>query len=100
MKIVEITKFRLISDVEDRDFMKVAKDTQDIVESFPGYLSRTLCKKDDGTWIDILYWKSKEDAQSAAKSAMESEALKPFMEMIDPNSVEMNFLEERINWKK
>ncbi len=39
----------------------------------PGYISRELLKKDARHWVDLVYWRSPQDAAFAAKAANESE---------------------------
>jgi hypothetical protein len=35
------------------------------LRTVPGMLSATLARADDGTWIDVILWASKEDAMAA-----------------------------------
>ena len=37
-----------------------------------GYIKRSLLKGSNNQWVDIVYWQSEEEAQSAAAKAMES----------------------------
>jgi hypothetical protein len=36
-------------------------------EAFPGALAAWLAKQDDGTWLDVILWRSREEAQEAAE---------------------------------
>jgi predicted metal-dependent hydrolase len=36
-------------------------------EAFPGVLGAWLAKRDDGSWIDLILWHSREEAEEAAK---------------------------------
>jgi hypothetical protein len=35
-------------------------------EAFPGALAAWLAKQDDGTWLDVILWRSREEARDAA----------------------------------
>ena len=36
-------------------------------EAFPGAVGAWLAKRDDGSWVDVILWRSREDAEHAAK---------------------------------
>jgi hypothetical protein len=36
-------------------------------EAFPGLLAAWLARRDDGGWIDVILWQSREEAEHAAK---------------------------------
>jgi hypothetical protein len=35
--------------------------------AFPGLLGAWLARRDDGSWIDVILWQSREEAEHAAK---------------------------------
>jgi hypothetical protein len=35
-------------------------------QAFPGALAAWLTKQDDGTWLDVILWRSREEAEDAA----------------------------------
>lgn len=35
--------------------------------AFPGLLGAWLAKRDDGSWVDVILWQSREEAEHAAK---------------------------------
>jgi hypothetical protein len=35
--------------------------------AFPGALAAWLTREDDGTWLDIILWRSREEAEEAAR---------------------------------
>jgi hypothetical protein len=47
--------------VEERPAMIAA-----LRRAFPGALAAWLCKQDDGSWLDVLLWRSREEAEDAA----------------------------------
>jgi hypothetical protein len=36
-------------------------------QAFPGALAAWLTRQDDGSWLDIVLWRSREDAEDAAR---------------------------------
>jgi hypothetical protein len=37
--------------------------------AFPGVIAAWLAKRDDGSWVDVILWRSREEAEHAAKHA-------------------------------
>ncbi len=35
--------------------------------AFPGALAAWLTKRDDGSWLDVILWRSREEAEDAAR---------------------------------
>jgi hypothetical protein len=36
-------------------------------QAFPGALAAWLTKQDDGSWLDVIIWRSREEAEEAAQ---------------------------------
>jgi hypothetical protein len=36
--------------------------------AFPGALAAWLTRQDDGSWLDVVLWRSREDAEEAARN--------------------------------
>jgi Antibiotic biosynthesis monooxygenase len=63
----ELASFRVAPDneatlVEERPAMVAA-----LRRAFPGALGAWLTKQDDGGWLDIILWRSREEAEDAAR---------------------------------
>ena len=39
--------------------------------AFPGLVSSWLTRRNDGTWLDVILWRSREDAEYSARHATE-----------------------------
>ena len=50
--------------------------------AFPGLLAAWLAKRDDGSWIDLILWHSREEAEHAAKHVDGVPAAKPWFRHI------------------
>jgi hypothetical protein len=50
--------------------------------AFPGVLAAWLAKRDDGSWVDVILWQSREEAEHAAKHVNELPAAKSWFRHI------------------
>ncbi len=89
MPAIEIGIFRLKDGVSREEFLKVAAQTQPVIEAFAGYISRELSEGENGEWVDLVHWESMEQAHAAGETAMQDPALAPLFQAIDPQSVQM-----------
>src|SRR3989344_5799393 len=88
--VIEIAQFRLVADIQEKDFLKEAEVVhEDFLRKQRGYVDRELLKDKDGLWMDVLHWKSMEEAQKAAELLMKGPKAEKFIGMIDPSSVKM-----------
>lgn len=51
-------------------------------QEFPGLLSATLGQLDDGSWVDVIVWRSREEAEEAARRYVEIPELASFMSLV------------------
>jgi hypothetical protein len=63
----ELASFRVAPNdeaalLEERPEMMTA-----LRRAFPGALGAWLTRQDDGSWLDIILWRSREEAEDAAK---------------------------------
>jgi hypothetical protein len=50
--------------------------------AFPGVLGAWLAKRDDGSWVDVILWRSREEAEHAAKHVNDVPAAKAWFRHI------------------
>ena len=56
----------------------------------PGFVSRSLVEdREGGRWIDVVWWRTMEEARAAAERAMSSESCAPMFGLIDMGSTLM-----------
>lgn len=92
-KCVEIVVFRPQEEVNNEVLMKAMKATNEIVKTFDGFISRTTSMNEQGEFLDVVFWESKEKALSAAQKVQEiPEVMKNFA-LIDPKSIKMQHYE-------
>jgi len=86
---IEAAIFSLRRGTDRAEFLAAAEAVTADVRRMPGFLDRELAEGEDGRWLDLLHWASLEDARRAAAEIMRSPASRPFMEMLDPESISM-----------
>lgn len=90
--IVEITTFKLNAGVSEAAFLKAAETLQStFLNEQEGFIQRTITQGEEGVWTDIVFWTNKAAVTKAMQAAQTSEEAAPFMQMIDPTTVKMNF---------
>lgn len=92
-QIVEITEFTHVDGTDDATLLEASAGIQADLESFPGFVRRDLLRGEDGTWVDLVWWESKDAAESAVETAMTLEAFGRYFSLIDESSIEMHHFE-------
>jgi hypothetical protein len=87
---IEMVQFKLNPGVSESDFLAADQPISAWVGKQPGFRYRSLSRQDDGTWSDIVYWDSMENAKAAGEVFMKDQGQSSFMAMIDHGSVQMN----------
>ncbi|MET3519125.1 MULTISPECIES: hypothetical protein [Mesorhizobium] len=88
---LEIVTFRLKPGTE-AGFVDGNGLLSDWLARQPGFLSRCLARQDDGGWVDLVRWQSREQALAAAGRIMAEIGDCQAMRAIDPASVDMKHL--------
>ena len=88
---VETVSYKLAAGVANDAFLKASEVMTRWVSRQSGLQYRSLSQKDDGSWLDIVYWNTKEDAEKAGESFRQEMIATDFYMMIDPGSVEMAY---------
>ncbi|TGT78288.1 hypothetical protein EN802_01195 [bacterium M00.F.Ca.ET.159.01.1.1] len=89
---LEIVTFRLKPGTE-AGFVASNGLVSDWLARQPGFLSRHLGRREDGTWVDIVRWRSMEQARAAADRIMAEIGDSEALQAIEPASVGMNHAE-------
>jgi len=64
---VELVRFRVAPGREEA-FVAGREAAIEGLRSMPGLLSATLARADDGTWVDVVLWRSREEALAADRA--------------------------------
>jgi hypothetical protein len=85
---VEITTFRLAKGVTMQGFITVNEDIDAWLRKQPGFVSRRICQRDDGTIVDVLLWTSAKAGRKAAAGVVTEMAQSPVHAAIDQSTVD------------
>jgi heme-degrading monooxygenase HmoA len=89
-RVLELVVFKLRGGATREDLLASAGAVSDWAGSQPGFISRELSYDKEGDrWIDIIWWRTMEDAEAAAELALNSEACAPMFALIDEESTLM-----------
>lgn len=85
---IEITTFRLNDGLTTADFIVANADIDPWLQAQPGFLSRHICEREDGSVVDMLIWASAEAGHRAAAGVTTEMANSPVHAAIDQATVE------------
>jgi hypothetical protein len=95
---IEWAPFRLAPGVDEAAFLKASSELQtEFVSKQRGFIKRELLKGKDNQWVDIIYWRSREEAEQAGKNAMNSAICQKYFSLMasfdqnDPNAGVFHF---------
>lgn len=86
---IELVTFRLQKG-DTQGFVDANAAINDWLKRQPGFVSRHLAERDDGSYLDIVFWQSHADALAASAKMMEEMAQSEAMTMIDPMGLDMS----------
>lgn len=96
-KVLELVVFKLNDGVTRDRFLGTNDAVSAWISRQPGFISRELSHDVEGDrWIDILWWRSLDEAHAAAELATTSETCAPMFGLIDMESTLMLHAEPAI----
>ncbi|WP_343485945.1 hypothetical protein [Allomuricauda sp. d1] len=90
---IEVVTFSPIENVAPTALEEAMKSTYEIIKTFDGFVGRTTAMDEKGTFIDVVYWESKEKALKAAEQVMQLPEVAKNFTLIDPKSIVMKHYE-------
>jgi hypothetical protein len=89
-KVLELVVFRLNEGVSREQLLGTVDRVSEWVATQPGFISRELSYDREGDrWIEVVWWRTMDDARAAAERAMTSESCAPMFALIDMDSTLM-----------
>ena len=85
---IELVTFRLARG-DAQQFLDANAALGAFLQRQPGFVSRHLAARDDGSFLDVVFWRSHADALAASTRAMAEMGDSEAMQMIDPMSIDM-----------
>ncbi|WP_425086278.1 antibiotic biosynthesis monooxygenase [Streptomyces hainanensis] len=65
--VIELARFRILDGAERLLVSERPRMIEALHRRFPGCLGAYLTKEDDGSWLDVIVWRSREEADEAAR---------------------------------
>ena len=88
--VLELVVFKLVTGVSRERFLGTVDPVSSWISRQPGFVSRELCHDAEADrWIEVVWWSTPQDAQSATELAMTSDSCAPMFGLIDMNSALM-----------
>src|SRR5215210_4112160 len=96
-KVLELVVFELAPGVSREQFLDTVDALSDWARRQPGFISRELSHDAEGDrWIEVVWWKTMDDAKAAAERAMRSESCAAMFALIEMESAQMIHAEPAI----
>lgn len=91
--VVEMVHFKFQDQVLQAEAEEALKQLSTFAKAQAGFIKRTVLRNADGSYTDLVWWESLEEAQAAAKKAETSPDCAPLFGLMDFNSISMNHSE-------
>jgi hypothetical protein len=91
--VVEIVNFSLASGFTEQDFMLSNEKMDLFLKEQAGLLYRSLCKREDDSYVDIVYWENMDKAKMAQQAFYSSPLCQTFAQCIEKESVKLEHVE-------
>lgn len=89
-RVLELVVFRVKEGVARDRLLGTVDAVSDWIAEQPGFISRELLDgAEDGRWVDLVWWRTLDEAHAAAERAMASESCAPMFSLIDMESTLM-----------
>ncbi|AEG13025.1 hypothetical protein [Shewanella baltica] len=88
----EFSMFRAKADVSDEQLIAACqKMEKEFLSSEEGFIRHSLLKGDSGSWADVVFTKSKEDAERICRNFMGNSACLEYLQLIEEGSANLTF---------
>jgi hypothetical protein len=89
-RVLELVVFKLRSGATREDLLNTVDGVSRWAQTQPGFVSRDLTySAAEDRWIDVIWRKGIEEAESAAAAALSSDSCAPMFDLIDTESMLM-----------
>ncbi len=89
-RVIEVVTFKLNKGVSEEDFLKTVTASSEFISTLDGLISRRLSCDSEGNWLEHVEWESLAHAEAASVEFGKAEEVKPFIKMIDTQSLKMS----------
>ena len=90
--VVELVKWKAKPAVSNEEMVSAVDGILSDLETLPGFISQTLYIDDEGYWVDLYHWETREQGVASNDLMAPRPSFQVLMELIDPTSVSIEFL--------
>lgn len=90
--IIELVKWRAKADIEDAAMISAVDGILPDLKTLPGFVSQTLYKDDEGYWVDLYRWETREQGVASNDLMAPRPSFQALIDLIDQTSVSIEFL--------
>lgn len=80
---IELARFRIKEGIAETEFEGLICETNEVLSTYRGFMSRTLGRTIDGEYFDIVEWEDIDAATAAAGSFGKDARSQPFIAALD-----------------
>ena len=92
-QVVEIVNFKLDQGYTKADFLSANDKMDEFLKQQTGVLYRSLCEKENGSFVDIVYWQDMTAAKNGQQAFYQSPLCQQFAQYIAKESVQLEHVE-------
>jgi heme-degrading monooxygenase HmoA len=87
MSVIEVVRFRLAAGTDEKTFLAADRVAEEqYISRQPGFAGRETARADDGSWLVVIRWDSRDAAEAAIAGFADAPASKGFLTCVDPSS--------------
>ncbi len=90
--VVELVKWKSKPKVSNDEMVSAVDGILPDLETLPGFISQTLYIDEDGYWVDLYHWETREQGVASNDLMAARPSFLALMDLIDPTSVSIAFL--------
>lgn len=88
----EFSMFRAKAEVSEEQLIAACQKMEnEFLRGEEGFIQHSLLKGDHGSWADVVFTKSKTDAERICKNFMGNSACLEYLQLIEEGSVNLTF---------
>ena len=96
---IEWAAFQLKKEMSEQTLLQASRELQqNFLQKQPGFIRRELLKKSEGSYVDILWWKTRKYAEQAGDQVMQHPACLGYfqlmnVDLLNPSEAPAHFLQ-------
>lgn len=89
--VVEYLEFNLVDGANPDSFLRETLAMDEVLEGYDGFVARHLARNTDGSWVEVVYWTSQDDAEAALPRFVEDPRTKGFLALVNGDSLSVKY---------